>query len=292
MSAYLLAAFLFSILGYAIWKTVTHNSGDVWLVPDGTLPKEKRKFLMEEVSFYNSLTPQEKQRFEYKCLEFLQNVKITGVQTEVEQLDKILIAASAIIPIFAFPNWKYLNLKEVLLYPNSFNENFEIAGTDRHILGMVGTGYMADKMILSKQALRGGFASDDDMRNTAIHEFIHLLDKADGEVDGLPKVFKEKIYVLPWFDLIDKKIEYINTRHSEINPYGGTSRIEFFAVLGEYFFEMPELLKRKHPELYKHLVNIFDQDMAARKPLMKKVKIGRNDLCYCGSGEKFKRCCG
>ena len=29
-----------------------------------------------------------------------------------------------------------------------------------------------------------------------------------------------------------------------------------------------------------------------RKPVVKEVEIGRNDLCPCGSGKKYKNCCG
>ena len=52
---------------------------------------------------------------------FFSRIRITGVGTEVEDIDKVLIAASAIIPIFGFPDWEYMNLHEVLLYPDSFN---------------------------------------------------------------------------------------------------------------------------------------------------------------------------
>ena len=31
---------------------------------------------------------------------------------------------------------------------------------------------------------------------------------------------------------------------------------------------------------------------AVRKPIVKKEKVGRNDLCPCGSGKKYKKCCG
>jgi len=29
-----------------------------------------------------------------------------------------------------------------------------------------------------------------------------------------------------------------------------------------------------------------------KKPVVKKQKVGRNDLCPCGSGKKYKKCCG
>lgn len=278
----------FSVLVY--WISRKKPSKE-WIVPQGEFPLKWRKILLEHVSFYSSLSPTEKTTFEMDILEFIANVTITGINTEVEDIDRVLIACGGMIPIFAFPEWKYFNLQEVLLYPKSFNRAFETEGEDTNILGMVGTGYMNGKMILSKPSLRKGFAIDSDGKNTAIHEFIHLIDKKDGFIDGEPKVLYENQFALPWFDLMDKKIEEIREGKNDIRQYGGTSRTEFFAVLGEYFFEKPRMLQSKHPELYKILEDFFNQDMAARRLKMKRVKIGRNDYCYCGSGKKFKNCC-
>jgi len=88
----------------------------------------------------------------YKVQEFLLNCRITGIDTSIDTTDKLLVASSAVIPIFQFDDWKYSNIHEVLLYPSMFNENFETKGSDRGILGMVGSGYMEGKMILSKPA--------------------------------------------------------------------------------------------------------------------------------------------
>jgi Mlc titration factor MtfA (ptsG expression regulator) len=39
--------------------------------------------------------------------------------------------------------------------------------------------------------------------------------------------------------------------------YGATNQAEFFAVISEYFFEQPDLLKANHPELYEMLERIY-----------------------------------
>ena len=244
---------------------IVYKNRKIWKKPETEFPEKWRNILLKWVPFYKKLNQEEKKLFEYKAHEFLLNCDITGIDTTVDETDKLLIAASAVIPIFAFPEWKYKNLDEVLLYPRSFNHNYDITGKNRNILGMVGTGYMERKMILSKQALRKGFKNETDKKNTAIHEFIHLIDKMDGTVDGIPYVLLEKQYVIPWVDMIEQKIEEIVKKKTDINPYAKTSRIEFFAVLGEYFFERPHLLKKKHPELYDILEEIFDQDLAAKK---------------------------
>lgn len=261
--------------------------------PKKPFPNSWRIILVEKVLFYNNLSPSEKERFEYKIQEFLLNCRITGVKTEVTYTDRVLVAASAVIPIFAFPEWQHYEIDEVLLYPGAFDQQFSQEGEGRNILGMVGTGYMDGKMVLSKKALHQGFAIENDKRNTAIHEFVHLIDKADGTIDGIPSLLLDKQYILPWLDVIKKKIAEITGGRSDINPYGATNDAEFFAVLSEYFFERPKLLKSKHPDLYQLLEIMFDQKMSTRlKKLKVKSKLGRNDPCPCGSGLKFKKCCG
>jgi len=262
-----------------------------WKVPNDTFPVEWQIILIEKVGFYNSLSKKEKSKFEYRIHEFILNYRITGIDTDVTTSDKLLIASSAIIPIFAFDNWKYSNLYEILVYPDSFNDKFETAGSDRNILGMVGSGYMEGKMILSKSAIRHSFLNSSDKRNTPIHEFAHLIDKSDGVIDGVPTLLLEKQYAIPWLHLIKEKINEINDNKSDINPYGGTNESEFFAVISEYFFERPKLLKKKHPKSYSLLEEIFDQNLST-KNLNKKYRIGRNSPCPCNSGLKFKDCCG
>ncbi|BDD00968.1 zinc-dependent peptidase [Persicobacter psychrovividus] len=262
-----------------------------WQSPDGYFPTKWRKILQEKVAFYNGLTAEEQEHFEWKVEEFILNHKITGVRVEIDKVDKLLVAASAVIPIFKFADWRYDNLFEVIIYPDHFDKNFATEGEGRNILGMVGTGYMEGKMILSKRALHDGFANEKDKRNTAIHEFVHLVDKMDGVIDGVPSMLLERQYTIPWIDLMKTKIKEIHERSSDINAYGGTNEAEFFAVASEHFFENPKSMQRKHPQLYALLEEIFEHDMAEREQVLRRMEIGRNAPCPCGSGQKYKRCC-
>jgi len=264
---------------------------NAWKIPMDDFNANWRIILSEKVIFYNNLNNDEKKRFEYKIQEFLLNCRITGIKTTVDDVDRLLIASSAIIPIFEFPEWRYLNIDEVLLYPASFDTNFVI-NSGSSVLGMVGSGSMEGKMILSKQSLINGFANETDKKNTAIHEFVHLIDKSDGAIDGVPELLLEKQYTIPWINLIKQKIDEIYKGKSDINPYGATNSAEFFSVISEYFFERPELLKKKHPELYKLLEKIFKTDGISRFKIKKRKVTGRNSSCPCGSGKKYKHCCG
>jgi len=258
----------------------------------GDFPPSWRVILEEKVGFYRSLPADEKKRFEIDVMRFLANVRITGIETTVDITDKLLVASSAAIPVFGFPEWDYTFLDEVLLYPGHFDRDYDIGSHNEAILGMVGSGSMQGKMILSKPALHTGFSNAGDKHNVGIHEFIHLLDKEDGDIDGIPTVLNNKGYARPWLDLIHASIIDILKGKSDIDIYGATNESEFLAVVGEYFFERPDLLKKNHPDLYALLAQAFHQDTAARRAVPARSGIERNDPCPCGTGEKFKKCCG
>ena len=116
---------------------------------------------------------------------------------------------------------------------------------------------MQNVMILSQQDLRNGFIDNSGKSNTAIHEFVHLFDKADGSTDGLPEALLPHKYALPWLQRIHQEIQQIKTGDSDINPYATTNEAEFFAVAAEYFFKQPGLMEKKHPALYEMLKQIF-----------------------------------
>lgn len=232
-----------------------------------TFTKLHDKLLQKNVLYYSKLSTKKQLEFKHRICSFLSDVKITGIETTVEPLDEILIASGAIIPIFGFKKWNYSSLKEVLLYKKSFTKDLDFTdNTSReHVTGMVGTGHLNNIMILSKPALRHGFSNKTDKQNVAIHEFIHLIDKEDFSIDGIPKVLLENQMSLPWMEFVRKKINEINAGKSDIRNYGGTSATEFYAVAGEYFFERPKLLKRKHPALHKLLSEVFKQQGFSKK---------------------------
>ena len=221
------------------------------------LPDDYKILLNDYVKFYQQLDDDEKKKFEDRVQHFLIAVRITGVNAEVEDMDRVFIGAAAIIPVFAFPDWQYVNLHEVLVYPGTFNQDFDQAGWDRYISGMVGSGAMQHVMIISKWQLRQGFINNADTHNTAIHEFAHLIDKMDGTMDGVPEIILERRYISRWVSLMNATTQQMKNYGSDIDMYGATNHAEFFAVISEYFFERPDLLKANHPELFEMMERIF-----------------------------------
>lgn len=258
--AFYIALGVFAIVGIYIFISTKRR-------PVGTFPKEWQSLLTKNVAYYRNLAPGRQAAFRKRMMQFLSEVYIDGVGTTVTDLDRILIAASAVIPVFGFKEWHYYNLSGVLLYPDHFNEELEFADNlnDRNIGGLIGTGRFEKQMVLSRKALYYGFKNKTDKSNTGIHEFVHLIDKMDDITDGIPEHIMQQEYVVPWLDLIHREMEAINEDESDIRKYGATNRAEFFAVASEYFFERPALLKRKHPELYAMLTTFFKQKPKAVK---------------------------
>ncbi|AKQ46791.1 phenylalanyl-tRNA synthetase subunit alpha [Rufibacter radiotolerans] len=263
-------------------------------------PAEWRKILSDRVGFYHTLkTEEEKYQFEKMIQLFLSEKRITGIEVVVDDLTKVLVAASAVIPIYGFKDWEYPNLGEVLVFPGSL-ERFKHGDSEAvsEVLGRVNPFQNDHYVTLSKPALEKGFNDMADRQNVGIHEFAHLLDQADGEINGRPTAYLPDDLVQPWEELMYRKIKQIKKGESDINPYGATNEAEFFAVATEYFFEKPGQLAENHPGLYKMLTQIFQQNPKRRFKLNFREllnpygkRLGRNEPCPCGSAEKYKNCC-
>ena len=221
--------------------------------PERPFPSLWRQILSEKVAFYKKLSNSDKREFERKAHVFLLNVPIFGVDTEVKHEDKVLIAAGAVIPIFHFAKWHYANLKEIHLYPDQFS----IPNSNEKANGLVGWGAMEGKMFLSKKALHDGFSSTSDQKNVAIHEFVHLLDKQDGRMDGILAHQIDKSDWQPWLQTVRSTMKEINEGQSALRSYGATNDAEFLAVVSEAYFEAPEELQRNHPALYYALDSFY-----------------------------------
>lgn len=83
-----------------------------------------------------------------------------------------------------------------------------------------------------------------------------------------------------------------------------TYNIEYNKFGADKISEVINYLKANRPEVFRILKRRYDEIKSASKEVIKKfaleekkeklsnVKIGRNDSCPCGSGKKYKKCCG
>ena len=287
------------LVGIGLYRFLTRHIRQRAMIRQTPFPAAWECILEQEVPFYQTLSPPDQAHFREEVHIFLHEKRITGINTSVDDTIRVLVAASAIIPIFGFPGWEWEHIREILIYPTSFGEAYQMGSAKEHtISGMVGSGAMTRMMILSKPDLLQGFQRHSDRHNVGIHEFAHLLDKSDGVVDGVPEVALPGRAIRPWLNLVQTEMNKIRHGHSDINPYGLTNEAEFFAVVSEYFFENPVRMKQKHPQLYTMLEQIFHQDPQSRithalKAMVNPKQASRNHHapCPCGSGKTFQQCC-
>jgi len=258
-------------------------------------PKPWLDILNNDVKYYTMLNDTDQKKFRDYVQVFLGEKLITGIKTDIDDKIRILIASSAIIPVFSFEDWEYDNLSEILVYPSNFTKEYDFTQKNANILGMVGIG---DSMIISKPALLEGFRIPNDRNNVGIHEFAHKVDGKDGIVDGIPSSLMTKKMQKTWVKIMKNEMNKILNGKSDINPYATTNEAEFFAVTSEYFFENPEKMKREHSSLYCILRKIYKQDTnVIFKSIIKSMisngpkKITAKVPCFCGSGNKISDCC-
>ncbi|WP_171473940.1 zinc-dependent peptidase [Frigoriglobus tundricola] len=255
-------------------------------------PPEWRDVLERRVRFYSALDDTQQERFRQMVSVFLDEVRVTGVRTDVDDTIRVLVAAGAIIPIFGFHDWEYHRLGEVLIYPGAFDQEYQTErAADANILGLTGLGHLRGVVILSKQSLLAGFAETAGAENVGVHEFAHLVEQE--EVDrGLPPEVPVEV-VRQWVGYVARELAHPSNRGVGISDYAYTNEHEFFAVLSEYFFGSPEVLRAKAPALYDLLRKLFHQDPAAlaRHVPRARHRARPNGPCPCGSGKKFQDCC-
>jgi Mlc titration factor MtfA (ptsG expression regulator) len=284
--------------GVGVFLATTRKMHRRRVIMSRPFPAEWEAVLQRDVLFFRTLEPAEQRRFRRQLQVFLGEKRVTGIGTQLDTTTQVLAGASAIIPIFGFPEWEWEQISEVLIYPSRFDQDFSFEkGEGKNTLGMVGTGVMSRLMILAKPDLLHGFRDAGDKHNVGLHEFAHLVDKSDGAVDGLPAVGLDRRSVGPWIELVRRKMEEIDRGESDIDPYALTNEAEFFAVASEYFFERPGVMKKKHPALYEMLERVFRQNLSSRISAFAterqrgRQRFGRNSPCPCGSGRKYKKCC-
>jgi MtfA peptidase len=284
------------VVAVLLYLAFTGSSRSVERQIKAGFPEEWEKILKSHVGMYLVLTPEKKERFKERVHRFILTKPIVGYQTDVDDIVKILVASSAVMLTLSFERWNFNYLSGVIVTDQVINP--EVGKQGNVVLGQVETSGDNSKMVLSKSSLLQGFRNMNDRKNVGVHEFAHVLDHADGEIDGIPRAIMPPELVDRWVELVGNKIKAVFDNGSDIDTYGATSESEFFAVATEYFFEKPDVMKQKHPAMYEILSTTFQQDESSsfgvnfqKLPGFSGDRIGRNAPCPCGSGKKFKRCC-
>lgn len=205
---------------------------------------------------------------------FLRRKRVNGAGgQQIGDYERTLIAATACLAILELDIGWYDGWVEVIVYP----DEFIVQGTEVDEAGVVhegssirsGEAWGRGPVVLSwRDAVARGDEDMPDDYNVILHEFAHKLDLRSGAANGMPplhvgmdpkewqRAFEEA------FARLRQQIEH--GEPTDIDPYGAEDPAEFFAVVSEQFFELPDVMKRYEPALYEQLKKFYRQDPARR----------------------------
>lgn len=204
---------------------------------------------------------------------FLDRKAITGAQGfEVTQSMRLVVAAQACLLILNLGVDYFDGWVEVILYPGAFRVNHAqmdsigLVHNNAAVLG--GESWLRGPVILSWDDVERDSYHGKAGHNVVLHEFAHKLDGINGVANGLPPLGRGMSRT-SWaedlscaYDTLCQQVAAGKT--TLINPYAATSPAEFFAVVSEYFFTAPDILKNCCPAVYKQL-RLFYRQAASKR---------------------------
>lgn len=208
----------------------------------------------------------------------------------------------------ALDSWQqaYLELKKelknekisFLQLGNKFGYSQQIGNWLKHITKTYIDHRQYDEAILYCQDIINTFKEDkyvDDFQ-TSIGKILFLKeekDQANKHYQALLKKYPNNLDIIYDYLVCLKKYD-VTSAKDIILKYVPLS-LEYNVQSEPLFQVSKEILSMlNETELVKkyNTVNKVQSDFGKRKPITKKVTIGRNDPCPCGSGKKYKKCCG
>jgi Mlc titration factor MtfA (ptsG expression regulator) len=228
--------------------------------------------LASRLAFVTRLTEQEQTRLRELCVLFLHEKQINAAGDFVlDDEMKLGIAIQACILILNLSLDSYDGWVEVIVYPDEFMPRQEylnehgLMQTDHH--AYAGQAWLRGPVILSWSSVENAWRHAG--ANVVIHEFAHKLDMRNGGADGFPSLHAgmsrerwTQIFTTAYEDLCRR------VRHGHptgLDDYACESPAEFFAVVSEVFFELPEALVEHYPQVYDQLVMFYRQDPTKRE---------------------------
>lgn len=199
---------------------------------------------------------------------FLHSKSINGVQgLEVTLSMRVAVAAQACLLILNLDLDYFDNWVEVILYPGAFRVNHEqmdsIGLVHNEASVLTGESWLRGPVILSWNDVERDSYHYQVGHNVVLHEFAHKLDGINGATNGMPPL-RRGMSRKRWAEALSEAYDVLRRQvaagdSAYINPYAATSPAEFFAVLTEYYFTAPDILKRCCPDVYRQLTLFYRQ---------------------------------
>lgn len=240
------------------------------------MPTGWRALVEKNVPFFRRLPPVDQDELLGHVVVFLDEKRFEGCGgLEVTDEVRVSIAAQACVLLLHDPDPDYFtDVSTILVYPSAYvAPSLERRPDGTVVEGggvRLGEAWTRGEVVLAWDHVLGGAADMRDGQNLVLHEFAHKLDQEDGAADGAPALPTRSRYVA-WARVLGAEYRALQgsvekRRRAVLGAYGATNPAEFFAVATECFFEKGAAMRRKHPELYEQLQQLYRQDPAALRP--------------------------
>ena len=232
-------------------------------------PSPWRGILEQNLPLYKRLPQSLKEQIHGYITVFLSEKSFEGLRgLEITDEIKVTIAGQACMLLLNRDVDVYPKLYSILVYPDAYKSEtsslFRPEEQDNTEEVRLGESWTTGSVVLAWDHVRHGANDWKDGHNLVLHEFAHQLDQEDGRSDGAP-ILEQRSHYLPWARVLSSEYERLREkthggRKTVLDRYGSTNPAEFFAVATETFFEKPQQMKKKHPELYEELKNYYKVD--------------------------------
>ena len=226
---------------------------------------------VERFSFTRNLQAGERDRLREVVTLFLEDKHFSAAGgLELMGQMRLDVAIQACILILNLDIESYSSWTEIIVYPDEFvpghtwTDEFGVVHHDRD--ARAGEAWLQGPVVLSwADVARSGA---DDGVNVVIHEFAHKLDMLNGDANGFPPLHKgmdREVWSVAFETAYADFCTRVDTgEDTDIDPYASESPGEFFAVLSEAFFEIPDAVHASYPMVYDQLRQFYRQDPLAR----------------------------
>jgi len=237
------------------------------------LKEEWRKIISGNVPIYRRVPGEFRSELHGLINVFLSEKNFEGCGgLQITDEIRLCVAAQACILLLNRKTNFFPTLSTVLIYPGVYfakgprrigNQMIEDETT------RLGESWTGGTVVLSWDHVKHEAVSLNDGQNVVLHEFAHQLDQEDGVANGLPVLGNGTNYI-EWARILsgeyeNLKFEVAHGVRDVIDAYGATNPAEFFAVATETFFEIPERMKARHPDLYEEFKKYYNLDPASWK---------------------------
>ncbi len=185
---------------------------------------------------------------------------------------RVLVAAQACLPVLNLGIDWYDDWSTIILTPREYrvdkreiDENGVVYEYSDHAAGEVLELGPVVFSVADVLGAGGGY-------NVVIHEMAHKLDGRSGSMNGMPPLAglsDPREWERDFSAALERLQSSAGPRRpgrslllGRLDPYAAEDPPEFFAVMCEYFFDLPHRLRSVFPGVYRRLAEFFRQDPA------------------------------